>query len=74
MRSSFEHAAIRPADSNSLSLAFRAWCYERAVHKHGWWSRGVTALYVANVAVLLTQATTTARAHDVYSQCTHSAF
>ncbi|GAA5981675.1 hypothetical protein JCM10908_004562 [Rhodotorula pacifica] len=45
----------------------RAWCYERAVDKHGWWTRGVTALYVANVAVLMTQATTTARAHDLYN-------
>lgn len=59
------------ADLLTLSSALRAWCYERAVQKHGWWTRGVTALYVANVAVLLTQATTTADAHDVYSAFSH---
>ncbi|BGP38716.1 calcium channel protein [Rhodotorula kratochvilovae] len=47
--------------------AFRAWCYERAIHKHGWWSRGVTALYVVNTIVLATQTTTTERAADAYN-------
>ncbi|GAA5899990.1 hypothetical protein JCM8208_005559 [Rhodotorula glutinis] len=45
----------------------RAWCYGRAVHKHGWWSRGYTALYVLNTIVLSTQATTTERAADAYN-------
>lgn len=33
----------------------RSWCYERAVQKHGWWSRGMTLLYAANIIVLMTQ-------------------
>ncbi|KPV76292.1 uncharacterized protein RHOBADRAFT_52318 [Rhodotorula graminis WP1] len=45
----------------------RAWCYDRAIHKHGWWSRGLTALYVLNTIVLATQATTTERAADAYN-------
>ncbi|PWN49893.1 hypothetical protein IE53DRAFT_331270, partial [Violaceomyces palustris] len=34
---------------------FRAWCYERAIQKHGWWSRCMTLLYACNVIVLMTQ-------------------
>ncbi|KAK0539429.1 calcium channel protein [Tilletia horrida] len=33
----------------------RAWCYERAVQKTGWWSRGVTIVYILNIIVLMTQ-------------------
>lgn len=44
---------VKPADS------FRAWCYDRTVQKHGWWSRGMTVLYVLNIIVLMTQ-----RYHD----------
>ncbi|GAA5835858.1 hypothetical protein JCM9279_002122 [Rhodotorula babjevae] len=46
---------------------FRAWCYDRAVHKHGWWSRSFTILYVLNTIVLSSQATTTERAADAYN-------
>jgi len=63
---------LTPSDQS----AFRAWCWHRAVHKHGWWSRGVTALYILNTIVLATQATTTERAADAYSECSaprHSA-
>jgi hypothetical protein len=35
--------------------AFRAWCYDRAVRKHGWWSRMMTALYLLHILILLTQ-------------------
>lgn len=32
---------------------FRAWCYDRAVHKRGWWSRIMTLLYVVHVFALM---------------------
>ncbi|KIY67001.1 hypothetical protein CYLTODRAFT_376891 [Cylindrobasidium torrendii FP15055 ss-10] len=35
--------------------AVRAWCYDRAVHKHGWWARGMLFLYVLHVIALMTQ-------------------
>ncbi|KAE8227194.1 hypothetical protein CF319_g297 [Tilletia indica] len=35
--------------------AVRAWCFERAVQKTGWWSRSVTIVYILNVIVLTTQ-------------------
>ncbi|KAI0086810.1 Ion transport protein-domain-containing protein [Irpex rosettiformis] len=34
---------------------FRAWCYDRAVHKHGWWHRMMTALFILHVIALMTQ-------------------
>ncbi|KAI0698022.1 Ion transport protein-domain-containing protein [Cytidiella melzeri] len=34
---------------------FRAWCYDRAVHKHGWWHRTMTALFILHVVALMTQ-------------------
>ncbi|KAL4071924.1 Ion transport protein-domain-containing protein, partial [Scleroderma citrinum] len=37
------------------SSAFRAWCYDRAVHKHGWWSRTMTFLFVMQIIVLMTE-------------------
>ncbi|KIM51695.1 hypothetical protein SCLCIDRAFT_33242 [Scleroderma citrinum Foug A] len=37
------------------SSAFRAWCYDRAVHKHGWWSRTMTFLFVIQIIVLMTE-------------------
>ncbi|KAJ3558247.1 hypothetical protein NM688_g1042 [Phlebia brevispora] len=40
---------VRPA------WAFRAWCYDRAVHKHGWWYRTMTALFILHVIALMTQ-------------------
>lgn len=47
--------------------AFRAWCYDRAVHKNGWWSRGVTVLYLVNIVVLMSQARSTDGAIIAYS-------
>ncbi|GAA5967490.1 hypothetical protein JCM11641_000565 [Rhodosporidiobolus odoratus] len=46
------------------SSGFRAWCFDRAISKHGWWSRSVTVLYVLNILVLMTQAETTSAADD----------
>lgn len=37
---------------------FRAWCFDRAVHKRGWWSRLMTFLYVLHVFALMTQSYT----------------
>ncbi|KAG0695689.1 Ion transport protein-domain-containing protein [Suillus ampliporus] len=34
---------------------FRAWCYDRAIHKHGWWSRMMTFFFVIQIIVLMTQ-------------------
>ncbi|KAI0031009.1 Ion transport protein-domain-containing protein [Vararia minispora EC-137] len=34
---------------------FRAWCYDRAVFKHGWWSRTMTVLFTLHVIALMTQ-------------------
>ncbi|KAF5368727.1 hypothetical protein D9757_010428 [Collybiopsis confluens] len=34
---------------------FRAWCFDRAVHKHGWWSRCMTVLFAVHVVILMTQ-------------------
>ncbi|KAI0667461.1 Ion transport protein-domain-containing protein [Trametes maxima] len=35
--------------------AIRQWCYDRAVHKHGWWHRMMTVLYTLHVIGLMTQ-------------------
>lgn len=34
--------------------AIREWCFNRAIQKHGWWSRMMTCLYVFHVIVLMT--------------------
>ncbi|GLB42802.1 putative calcium channel [Lyophyllum shimeji] len=33
----------------------RAWCFDRAIHKHGWWSRAMTVLFVLHILALMTQ-------------------
>ncbi|KAG2002361.1 high-affinity cell membrane calcium channel, variant 2 [Coprinopsis cinerea AmutBmut pab1-1] len=38
---------------------FQAWCFDRAVQKHGWWSRTFTVLIVVHVIALMTQAFST---------------
>jgi hypothetical protein len=44
---------------------FRSWCYDRAVAKHGWWSRMMTGLYVIHIGVLTSQtASQSLRADD----------
>ncbi|KAL7278048.1 hypothetical protein ACG7TL_008012 [Trametes sanguinea] len=35
--------------------AVRQWCYDRAVHKHGWWHRMMTVLFTLHVIALMTQ-------------------
>jgi hypothetical protein len=31
----------------------RKWCFDRAVHKHGWWSRAMTVLFVLHIIALM---------------------
>ncbi|KAI0321538.1 Ion transport protein-domain-containing protein [Amylostereum chailletii] len=33
----------------------RSWCFDRAVSKHGWWSRSMTVLFTLHVVALMTQ-------------------
>ncbi|KAI6024262.1 Ion transport protein-domain-containing protein [Pisolithus marmoratus] len=33
----------------------QAWCYDRAVRKHGWWSRTMTLLFVMQIMALMTE-------------------
>ncbi|KLO12110.1 hypothetical protein SCHPADRAFT_875932 [Schizopora paradoxa] len=42
----------------------RAWCYDRAVHKHGWWSRMMTFLFVVHIFALTTQTLSTQNVAD----------
>ncbi|KAH9939624.1 Ion transport protein-domain-containing protein [Epithele typhae] len=35
--------------------AVRRWCFDRAVHKHGWWSRMMTTLFALHIIALMTQ-------------------
>ncbi|KAH0835701.1 Ion transport protein-domain-containing protein [Lanmaoa asiatica] len=35
------------------SSPIRAWCYDRAIHKHGRWSRMMTCLFVVQIVVLM---------------------
>jgi voltage-dependent calcium channel len=32
---------------------FRIWCYDRAVHKHGWWARAMTLLFCLHILALM---------------------
>jgi voltage-dependent calcium channel len=32
---------------------FRAWCFDRAVSKHGWWSRMMTVLFTVHILALM---------------------
>lgn len=34
------------------SSTWRAWCFDRAVQKNGWWSRGLTGLYIIHIFAL----------------------
>ncbi|KAI0247528.1 Ion transport protein-domain-containing protein [Lactifluus subvellereus] len=34
---------------------FRAWCFDRAVYKHGWWTRMMTVLFTVHIFALMTQ-------------------
>ncbi|KIY44406.1 hypothetical protein FISHEDRAFT_51638 [Fistulina hepatica ATCC 64428] len=43
---------------------FRRWCFDRAVQKHGWWSRAMTFLYIVHIMALMTQTYTTQNVAD----------
>ncbi|KAG1748101.1 Ion transport protein-domain-containing protein [Suillus lakei] len=32
---------------------FRGWCYDRAIHKHGWWTRMMTIFFIFQIIVLM---------------------
>ncbi|KAJ6629913.1 Ion transport protein-domain-containing protein [Mycena sp. CBHHK59/15] len=42
----------------------RAWCYDRAVYKNGWWSRCMTLLFIAHIIILMTQTFSTQTVAD----------
>ncbi|KAL0565893.1 calcium channel protein [Marasmius crinis-equi] len=42
----------------------RGWCFDRAVHKHGWWSRAMTFLFILHIIVLMSQTYTTQKVAD----------
>ncbi|KAF9022796.1 hypothetical protein BDZ89DRAFT_1070394 [Hymenopellis radicata] len=44
--------------------AVRAWCFDRAVHKHGWWARAMLVLYIVHIIALMTQTYTTQNVAD----------
>ncbi|KAG1824615.1 Ion transport protein-domain-containing protein [Suillus subaureus] len=44
-----KHPQTRPTQP------FRGWCYDRAIHKHGWWTRMMTCFFVVQIIVLMTQ-------------------
>lgn len=46
--------------------AFRGWCFDRTIQKHGWWARTMTALYCLQTIVLMTQATSNAAWADAF--------
>ncbi|ODQ55958.1 hypothetical protein SAICODRAFT_47407, partial [Saitoella complicata NRRL Y-17804] len=43
----------RPAESPTES--WKAWCYARAVSKHGYWTRIMTLVYIAHTVLLMTE-------------------
>lgn len=46
--------------------ALRAWCYDRAVHKHGWWARVMLVLYILHIIALMTQTFTNQNLADTF--------
>ncbi|KZT03083.1 uncharacterized protein LAESUDRAFT_660488 [Laetiporus sulphureus 93-53] len=48
-----QRPAKRPKSRPTWAL--RAWCFDRAVHKHGWWHRMMTVLFTIHVIALMTQ-------------------
>ncbi|KAJ6452267.1 Ion transport protein-domain-containing protein [Mycena sanguinolenta] len=49
----------------------RAWCYDRAVHKNGWWARSMSVVFIAHIIVLMTQTFST---QDVVDQLRNDFF
>ncbi|KAJ7199602.1 Ion transport protein-domain-containing protein [Mycena pura] len=44
--------------------AVRAWCYDRAVHKNGWWAIGMSVVFVLHIITLMTQTFSTQHVID----------
>lgn len=46
---------LKPSKRPKIRPTFpvRAWCYDRAIHKHGWWSRMMTLLFLVQIVVLM---------------------
>ncbi|KAL6310254.1 Ion transport protein-domain-containing protein [Sparassis latifolia] len=42
----------------------RSWCFDRAVHKHGWWHRMMTTLFLFHVVALMTESVSTNTVFD----------
>ncbi|KAJ7872310.1 Ion transport protein-domain-containing protein [Mycena olivaceomarginata] len=49
----------------------RAWCYDRAVNKNGWWSRAMSVVFIVHIIVLMTQTFST---QDVVDQIRNDFF
>ncbi|KAF9447122.1 hypothetical protein P691DRAFT_761034 [Macrolepiota fuliginosa MF-IS2] len=43
----------------------KAWCYDRAVHNHGWWSRSMTVLFLLHLFALMIQTFSTGRTMEI---------
>jgi voltage-dependent calcium channel len=35
--------------------SWKGWCYKRAIHKHGWWQRAMTAVLMLHGILLLVE-------------------
>jgi hypothetical protein len=38
---------------NHPTSPIRKWCYDRAVHKHGWWARTMTLFFILHILILM---------------------
>ncbi|KAG8215839.1 Ion transport protein-domain-containing protein [Butyriboletus roseoflavus] len=49
---------LRPSKRPKIrpSSPFRSWCYDRAIHKHGFWARMMTFVFLVQMVVLMTKA------------------
>lgn len=46
------HPSPSPGFQTRPESGFKAWCFDRAAQKHGWWTKGMTVLYVAHIVIL----------------------
>ncbi|KAF9005006.1 Ion transport protein-domain-containing protein [Cyathus striatus] len=44
----------------------RSWCYDRAIQKHGWWSRMMTMFFIIHIIMLMSQSFSTHRVADTF--------
>ncbi|EJT98090.1 hypothetical protein DACRYDRAFT_118858 [Dacryopinax primogenitus] len=58
----------RPARRPEITPSdpFRRWCFDRAVQKHGWWSRTMTVLYLLHIVGLMTQTYEDVLIYDIF--------